>query len=180
MSTKLSGDGSDGTISIQTYAGKSQPLTKAFADRAADYNGTHRESDMWIQHAADFVLLDAIIHNVDRHQGNYLLGDLSAGNEEVPMPFPIDMAKPFGKFDPTNFLVEASWGDVKKANSKRFRDLGRTSLEQIASMSTQQAVQYLQRFISGHPDGALLRNMAEVMIRRAQSAPANARTVYGI
>lgn len=56
---------------------------------AKNYAGNLRDDAAWFQHAADCVLPDALTHNGDRHNSNYLVAELSAGTEQVRMPFPV-------------------------------------------------------------------------------------------
>lgn len=154
----------DNKVSIQTYAGGSEPLSgPAQMGRSLKNQDS---ADIPVDNIIRMLLLDGLIDNGDRHGGNYLFGEISDSGEREVHVFPIDMG--LGAFSRGGGLAKQNRFDPVNMERSRLQDFGSLTLEEISKMSLQELIQYLRRYADPGTPNKLIRDYAQNMIDKAE------------
>ena len=160
-------------ISIQTFAGITEPLRKdGFGKMGRNMDFTDH-GDTPIDNTIRMILLDALIDNADRHGGNYLYGEIVKDGEREVHVYPIDAG--FGSFRDGSLkpLSIQTRFDGRQWSATRFDEIGSFATKDIAKLSLQELIQYLNRYAGPGVSNPDIRALAKQMMQRAENAIAS-------
>ena len=166
-------------ISIQTFAGANEPLPAGGFGKMGRNMDANDFNDVPIDNIIRMILLDALSDNPDRHGGNYLYGEIVNDGEREVHVYPIDAGLgSFGTGRVTPLTVQTRFNG-RQWGASRFDELGAFTTKEIAKMSLQELIQYLNRYAGPGVSDANIRNFAERMLERAKNAIADGIS-YGV